>query len=78
MKRENTKLENKSICFTISSDGIEKVANKKEDGSSTNLSQDAETGPLLLPSLYRLTEGMPRKELKLMMISLLPACSPWS
>jgi hypothetical protein len=47
----------------MSSDGMEKVANKKEDESSTNLSQDAETGPLLLPSLYRLTEGIPRKEL---------------
>jgi hypothetical protein len=55
------------------------VANKKkEDESSTNLSQDAETGPLLLPSLYRLTESIPRKELKLMMVSLLPARFPWS
>jgi hypothetical protein len=51
----------------MSSDGTEKVANKKkEDESSTNLSQDAETGPLLLPLLYCLTEGIPRKELKLM------------
>jgi hypothetical protein len=62
----------------MSSDGTEKVANKKkEDESSTNLSQDAETGPLLLLSLYRLlTEGIPRKELKLMVS--LPARSPWS
>jgi hypothetical protein len=64
----------------MSSDGTKKVANKKKkDESSTNLSQDAETGPLLLPSfctLYRLTEGIPRKELKLMVS--LPACSPWS
>jgi hypothetical protein len=43
----------------MSSDGTKKVANKKkEDESSTNLSQDAETGPLSLPSLYRLTEGI--------------------
>jgi hypothetical protein len=48
----------------MSRDGTKKVANKKEDESSTNLSQDAETGPLLLPSLYRLTEGIPRKEFK--------------
>jgi hypothetical protein len=60
----------------MSSDGTEKVANKKEDESSTNLSQDAETGPLLLPSLYHLAEGIPRKELKLMVS--LPARSPWS
>jgi hypothetical protein len=60
----------------MSSDGTEKVANKKEDESSTNLSQDAETGPLLLPSLYRLMEGIPRKELKLMVS--LPVRSPWS
>jgi hypothetical protein len=61
----------------MSRDGTEKVANKKKkDESSTNLSQDAETGPLLLPSLYRLTEGIPRKELKLMVS--LPARSPWS
>jgi hypothetical protein len=55
------------------------VANKKkEDESSTNLFQDAETGPLLLPSLYRLKEGIPRKVLKLMMVWLLPARFPWS
>jgi hypothetical protein len=61
----------------MSSNGTEKVANKKkEDESSTNLSQDAETGPLLLPSLYRLTEGIRRKELKLMVS--LPARSLWS
>jgi hypothetical protein len=49
----------------MSSDGTEKVAKKKkEDESSTNLSQDAEIGPLLLLSLYHLTEGIPRKELK--------------
>jgi hypothetical protein len=60
----------------MSSDGTKKVANKKEDESSTNLSQDAETGPLLLPSLYRLTEGIPRKELKLMVS--LPVSSLWS
>jgi hypothetical protein len=41
----------------MSSDGAEKVANKKENESSTNQSQDAETGLLFLPSLYRLTEG---------------------
>jgi hypothetical protein len=54
------------------------VANKKkEDESSTNLSQDAENGLLLLPLLYRLTGGIPRKEFKLMMVSLLPARSLW-
>jgi hypothetical protein len=62
----------------MSSDDTEKVANKKKkDESSTNLSQDAETGPFLLLLLYRLTESIPRKELKLM-VSLLPARSPWS
>jgi hypothetical protein len=62
--------------FTMSSDGTEKVVHKKEDESSTNLSQDAETGPLLLPSLYLLAEGIPRKERKLLVS--LPARSPWS
>jgi hypothetical protein len=56
----------------MSTEGTQKAATKKED-ESTNLSQDAEIGPMLLPSLYRLTGGIPRKELKLM-VSEAKAC----
>jgi hypothetical protein len=44
-----------------------------QDGGTTKRPRDSEVAPLLLPSLYRLTAGIPRRELKLM-VSEAKAC----